>query len=58
MLAGLGMVLASCLLLALGRPAAMPAAVVLAAFCTAPAGMLLIVVGAIVLVARHSLRSI
>ncbi|MDP9369450.1 MAG: hypothetical protein M3Q03_14440 [Chloroflexota bacterium] len=57
-LAGLGLVLASCLLGALDRPATMPMSVVAAAFCAAPTGMLLIVVGVVILVARRSGRLI
>lgn len=56
-LAGLGLVLASCLAGALSSPASMPF-LTLAVFCAGPAGMLLIVVGAVILVARHSRRTI
>ncbi len=57
-LIGLGLVLASCLLGALSAPGTAPAAVVLGVFCTGPAGMLLIVVGVVILVARRSRRPI
>ncbi len=57
-LAGLGLVLAACLLGALGRRATMPMTVMAAAFCAATTGMLLIVVGVVILVARRSGRPI
>ncbi len=57
-LVGLGLVLTSCLLGALVGPGTMPAAVTLVAFCVALTGMVLIVIGAIILVARRSGRPI